>query len=80
VKSLLAKNTCLACHNTEKRQVGPSFKEISTKKYTVEELTSLIYMPKPEHWPDYSTPMPPMTNVPKEEVTKIATWIKSLNK
>ncbi len=28
----------------------------------------------------YSTPMPPMTNVPKDEVTKIATWIKSLNK
>ncbi|MGN8055444.1 c-type cytochrome [Pedobacter sp. 22163] len=80
VKGLLTKNTCLACHNPDKRQVGPSFKEISTKKYTVEELTSLIYTPKPEHWPGYSTPMPPMTNVPKDEVTKIATWIKSLNK
>jgi len=80
VKGLLTKNTCLACHNPDKRQVGPSFKEISTKKYTVEELTSLIYTPKPEHWPGYSTPMPPMTNVPKDEVKKIATWIKSLNK
>lgn len=80
VKGLLTKNTCLACHNSDKRQVGPSFKEISTKKYTVEELISLIYTPKPEHWPGYSTPMPPMTNVPKDEVKKIATWIKSLNK
>lgn len=80
VKGLLAKNTCLACHNAEKRQVGPSFKEISTKKYSVGELINLIYTPKPEHWPDYSTPMPPMSNVPKDEVTKIATWIKSLNK
>ncbi|WP_216641589.1 c-type cytochrome [Pedobacter ginsengisoli] len=80
VKGLLAKNTCLACHNPDKRQVGPSFKEISGKKYTVDELVSLIYTPKPEHWPDYSTPMPPMTNVPKDEVIKIATWIKSLNK
>ncbi|MDQ0965233.1 cytochrome c551/c552/glucose/arabinose dehydrogenase [Flavobacterium sp. W4I14] len=80
VKGLLTKNTCLACHNSDKRQVGPSFKEISTKKYTVEELTSLIYTPKPEHWPGYSTPMPPMTNVPKDEVKKIASWIKSLNK
>lgn len=80
VKGLLAKNTCLACHNTEKRQVGPSFKEISTKKYSVGELINLIYTPKPEHWPNYSTPMPPMSNVPKDEVTKIATWIKSLNK
>ncbi|WP_208745906.1 c-type cytochrome [Pedobacter kyonggii] len=80
VKGLLVKNTCLACHNTDKRQVGPSFKEISTKKYTVGELISLIYTPKPEHWPGYSTPMPPMTNVPKDEVTKIAAWIKSLNK
>ncbi|MDQ0638462.1 cytochrome c551/c552 [Pedobacter sp. W3I1] len=80
VKGLLTKNTCLACHNPDKRQVGPSFKEISTKKYTVEELISLIYTPKPEHWPGYSTPMPPMTNVPKDEVKKIAAWIKSLNK
>lgn len=80
VKGLLTKNTCLACHNSDKRQVGPSFKEISTKKYTVEELISLIYTPKPEHWPGYSTPMPPMTNVSKDEVKKIATWIKSLNK
>jgi len=80
VKGLLAKNTCLACHNPDKRQVGPSFKEISGKKYTVDELVSLIYTPKPEHWPDYATPMPPMTNVPKDEVIKIATWIKSLNK
>jgi cytochrome c551/c552 len=80
VKGLLTKNTCLACHNSDKRQVGPSFKEISTKRYTVEELISLIYTPKPEHWPGYSTPMPPMTNVPKDEVKKIATWIKSLNK
>jgi cytochrome c551/c552 len=80
VKGLLTKNTCLACHNPDKRQVGPSFKEISTKKYTVEELINLIYTPKPEHWPGYSTPMPPMTNVPKDEVTKIANWIKSLNK
>ena len=80
VKGLLTKNTCLACHNSDKRQVGPSFKEISTKKYAVEELISLIYTPKPEHWPGYSTPMPPMTNVPKDEVKKIATWIKSLNK
>jgi cytochrome c551/c552 len=80
VKGLLAKNTCLACHNTEKRQVGPSFKEISTKNYTVKELIRLIYTPKPEHWPDYSTPMPPMSNIPKDEVIKIAAWIKSLNK
>ena len=80
IKGLLTKNTCLACHNTEKRQVGPAFKEVAAKKYTIEEMVSLIYNPKPEHWPDYATPMPPMTNVPKEEVIKIAKWINSLNK
>lgn len=78
IKGLLAKNTCTACHATDKKQVGPSFKEIALRKYTPEKIVELIYNPKPENWPDYSTPMPPMPQVPKEEALKIAKWINSL--
>lgn len=80
VKPLLLKNTCLSCHSASKRQVGPAYSDVAKRKYSVNELVQLISNPKPEHWPDYSTPMPPMPQVPKEEARKIALWIKSLAK
>ena len=80
IKPLLATNTCLACHNTNTRQVGPSFTEIAKRKYTNEQMLELIYNPQPENWPGYATPMPPMPQVPRDEVLKIASWINSLSK
>ena len=79
VSPILAKNTCSACHNTDTRQVGPSFQEIAKRNYTVDQIVELVITPKPENWPDYSTPMPPMPHVPKNDVVKIAEWIRSLN-
>ncbi|MFD1756592.1 c-type cytochrome [Rufibacter sediminis] len=78
VKPLLAKNTCLACHTTEKKQVGPGFREIAKRKYTNQRIVELIHNPKPENWPTYATPMPPMPQVPKGEALKIAAWINTL--
>jgi cytochrome c551/c552 len=80
VQPLLLKNTCLSCHNATKRQVGPAYVDVAKRKYSVAELIQLIRNPKPEHWPDYSTSMPPMPQVPKEDARKIALWIKSLAK
>ncbi|QTE46423.1 MULTISPECIES: c-type cytochrome [Mucilaginibacter] len=80
VQPILLKNTCLSCHNATKRQVGPAYVDVAKRKYSVAELIQLIRSPKPEHWPDYSTPMPPMPQVSKEEARKIALWIKSLAK
>ncbi|WPV02635.1 hypothetical protein SNE26_12675 [Mucilaginibacter sp. cycad4] len=80
VQPILLKNTCLSCHNATKRQVGPAYVDVAKRKYSVAELIQLIRNPKPEHWPDYSTPMPPMPQVPKDEARKIALWIKSLAK
>jgi cytochrome c551/c552 len=80
IKPLLLKNTCLSCHNANKRQVGPAYADVAKRKYSINELVQLIHNPKPEHWPDYSTPMPPMPQVPKEEARKIALWINSLVK
>ena len=38
----------------------------------------LMKKPNPKNWPGYTTAMPPMGHVPDAELTKIATWIKSL--
>ncbi|WP_187264088.1 c-type cytochrome [Pontibacter beigongshangensis] len=79
VKPLLVKNTCTACHAPDKKQVGPAFSEIAKRKYTSNQIVELIHNPKPENWPSYATPMPPMPQVPTEEALKIADWINSLN-
>jgi cytochrome c551/c552/glucose/arabinose dehydrogenase len=77
VQPLLAKNTCLACHQQDKRQVGPAFVEVAKRNYTAEKIFQLIHNPQPENWPGY-TPMPPMPQVSKEDALKIADWINSL--
>ena len=78
IKPLLAKNTCSSCHNPNAKQVGPAFKDIAKRNYSVSQIMALIKNPKPEHWPDYSTPMPPMPQVTEPDARKIATWIRSL--
>ena len=79
IKTLLAKNTCVACHAPNKKVVGPGFNEIAKRKYTPEKIVELIYNPKPENWPGYATPMAPMPQVKREDALKIARWINSLD-
>ncbi|MEY3405416.1 MAG: hypothetical protein RL161_846 [Bacteroidota bacterium] len=80
IEPLLVKNTCTACHNVSKRQVGPAFTDISRRKYSVDQIVDLIYNPQPKNWPEYATPMAAMPNVPKAEARKIASWIIGLTK
>jgi len=80
VEGLLTKNTCLACHNQTKRQIGPPFAEIAKRKYSPDKIFQLIHNPQPQNWPGYSTEMPPMPQVTKAEALKIAGWINSLGK
>ncbi len=78
IEPLLVKNTCTACHQVSKRQVGPAFADIAKRKYSNERIVQLIYTPEPKNWPEHETPMPPMPQVPKDEALKIASWINSL--
>lgn len=78
VQPLLTNNTCVACHQKDKRVVGPSFKAIAKRGYTNEKIVELIYNPQPKNWPEYATPMAPMPQVPKDQALKIAAWINSL--
>ncbi|OIN56006.1 c-type cytochrome [Arsenicibacter rosenii] len=78
VKGLLTRHTCLACHQADKRQVGPAYRDVAKRGYTNEQIVDLIYNPKPANWPDYATEMPPMPQVPRADALKIAAWINSL--
>ncbi|WP_236973482.1 DUF7133 domain-containing protein [Membranihabitans maritimus] len=77
---LLAKYTCQSCHHLSDKRVGPSFSEISKKRYSIEEMIELIQSPKPGNWPEFATPMPPMSHVPEEDLERIAKWIRGLDK
>jgi len=80
VQPLLAKWTCLGCHNTTTRQVGPSFTDIAKRKYSNERIVALIHKPEPKNWPEYATEMAAMPQVPKADALKMAAWINSLVK
>jgi cytochrome c551/c552/glucose/arabinose dehydrogenase len=79
VAPLLKKYTCIACHNQNKRQIGPSYADIAKRNYSNERMLKLIYKPEPSNWPNYSTEMAPMPQVKREDGLKIASWINSLN-
>ncbi|UFH53637.1 c-type cytochrome [Spirosoma sp. KNUC1025] len=78
MNALMTKYTCIACHRPNQRLVGPAYVDVAKKNYTDEQIVELIYNPKPEHWPGYP-PMAPMKQVPKEDATKLASWINSLD-
>ena len=80
IKPLLIRNTCVACHNPNKKLVGPGFNEIAKRKYSVDKILQLIKIPQPQNWPEYATPMAPMPQVSEADARKIATWINSLDK
>jgi cytochrome c551/c552 len=80
VKPLLTKWTCLGCHATNARQVGPAYVDIAKRKYSNERIVALIHKPEPKNWPEYATEMAPMPQVPKADALKMAAWINSLAK
>ncbi|MBE7173000.1 MAG: hypothetical protein INR73_20655, partial [Williamsia sp.] len=67
-----------SCHNPDSKVIGPSYREVASKKYSVAQIVQLIQKPAAAHWPDYATRMPPMAHVPAADLTRIAQWIKTL--
>jgi cytochrome c len=76
-QSLAEKNGCLVCHNPQTKVVGPAYKDVAAKGYSADQIVALVHAPKPENWPGFP-PMPPMTQVPAEDIKQIADWINSL--
>jgi cytochrome c len=72
-----AKN-CLACHQVDKKVVGPSYKDVA-KKYTAKDeakLVEKVLKGGKGSWGE--VPMPPNASVKPEEATKLVKWILSL--
>lgn len=74
-----AKN-CLACHQIDKKIVGPSYKDVA-KKYAGQKdaeakLAEKVLKGGSGVWGP--VPMPPNATVKPEEATKLVKWILSL--
>jgi cytochrome c len=76
-EGLAEKNGCLACHNPKEKLVGPAYKDVAAKGYSIADITALVRSPKPTNWPDFPE-MPAMAQVPDDELKQIAEWILSL--
>ena len=74
-----AKN-CMACHATDKKLVGPSYKDVAAKygkeAGAADKLAAKIQKGSTGVWG--AVPMPPNANVNEAEAKSLATWILSL--
>jgi cytochrome c len=76
-EDLIKKYGCVACHNVEKKIVGPAFKDISAKYKTkgdnVNYLAGKIRNGAQGTWG--AIPMPAQKQVREDEAKQIAEWI-----
>ena len=78
-EELAKKHNCLACHATDKKLVGPSYKEVAAK-YRHDPAAEAKLFDKVKKggqgvWGQ--VPMPPNTQVPDADVKALVKWILS---
>jgi cytochrome c len=79
--ALLAKGGCLACHKTDAKLVGPSYKDVAAKyagadAAKIEELANKTIKGGSGVWGP--VPMPPNTKITLDEAKKLVTYILTL--
>jgi cytochrome c len=77
---LAGKKNCLACHNADKKVIGPAYKEVAAKyagqKDAADKLAQKIMKGGSGVWG--AVPMPANPQVSEAEAKQLATWVLSL--
>jgi cytochrome c len=78
-EELAKKHACFACHATDKKLVGPSYKEVSAK-YRSDKGAATALFDKVKNggqgvWGQ--VPMPPNGHVPDADIKALVKWILS---
>ena len=77
VENLLGKHGCTACHQVDKRVVGPSFKEVATKYAgqagATQRLAAKIRAGGQGAWGN--VPMPPNATLSEADAKTLAGWV-----
>jgi cytochrome c len=78
-EELAKKHGCLACHTTDKKLVGPSYKEVAAKykgdKNAEAKLFDKVKKGGQGVWGQ--VPMPPNSSVPDADIKALVKWILS---
>jgi cytochrome c len=79
-QELAQKKSCLACHATDKKLVGPAYKDVAAKyagqKDAVDKLSQKVIKGGVGAWGQI--PMPANAQVNDAEAKKLVTWILGL--
>ena len=78
--ALAKKHNCLACHQTDKKLVGPAYKEVA-KKYKWQKDAAAVLQKSVKSGSSGKwgpVPMPPNAAVPDADIKKLVDWILSL--
>lgn len=77
---LAQKKNCMACHQTDKKLVGPAYKDVAAKyakdKDAVAKLADKIVKGGSGVWGP--VPMPANTQVSEAEAKQLAQWVMSI--
>lgn len=77
-ETLMKTKGCVACHATDKKLVGPAYKDVA-KKYTEADVPKLVQKVKNGGSGVWGpVPMPPNAQVADEDIEKIVRWILTL--
>ena len=80
-EALILKSNCLACHATERKKYGPSFKEMAIRyandKTSAEKIAEKIQLGGSGAWGNGM--MPPQPNVSNADALTLAKYILSLD-
>jgi cytochrome c len=78
-EELAKKHNCFACHATDKKMVGPAYKDVAAKyradKDAPKKLADKVKKGSQGVWGNI--PMPPNTTVPDADVSALVKWILS---
>ena len=78
--ALASKNNCLACHQVDKKLVGPAYKDIAAKykgdKTAEAKLVKKVKEGGKGVWGEI--PMPPNAQVKDEDIKAIVHWVLEL--
>lgn len=79
-QALATKNNCMACHQVDKKVVGPAFKEVAAKykgdKTAEAKLADKVKKGGTGVWGQI--PMPPNAQVKDEDIKKLVHWVLSI--
>ena len=78
-EALAKKHNCLACHQVDKKTVGPAYKDIA-KKYKGQNVAAQLEakVKKGGQGVWGPVPMPPNAAVPDADIKKLVDWILKL--